>query len=239
MTAASPPPGPEVPPDPAPRRRGWRYRHGDGLEFDRVTFFSDAVYAIAMTLLIVPIEAPELTEEDGASVSALWHAIRELVPGLFSFFLAFWLLGFFWIAHHGFVASLRAVDAKFIGLNLVYLAFVASLPFPSSLVGKYQENPVSVVMFASSLILVSAMETVLFVHAHRAGLRKTPLTPEYFRAGLIESSVPTVLFLLSIPLAFVSTTIAMLSWLLSVPLGMVVSRLSKIPGDDLKEALSN
>ena len=81
-----------------------------------------------MTLLIVPIEAPELPEEDGASVSAQWHAIGELVPGLLSFFLAFWLLGFFWIAHHSFVASLRAMDSRFIVLNLIYLAFVARCP---------------------------------------------------------------------------------------------------------------
>ena len=80
----------------------------------------------------------------------------------------------------------------------------------------------------------------MFVHAHRAGPRRKPLTAQYVRAGLINSTVPTLLFLVSIPLAFfVSTTVAMLSWLLTVPLGMIVSRLTGVDGHQLRDALDN
>ena len=236
MTSAAQP-EPEPPHAARPRRPGWRYRHGDGLEFDRVAFFSDAVYAIAMTLLIVPIEVPHLPESDADNVAAMWAAIQELFPSLFSFFLAFWLLGRFWLAHHGFVSSLRAVNRTFMAMNLVYLAFVASLPFPSALLGRDGSNPVSVVLFASSLVLVSSMETAMLVYSHRAGLRRTPLGSKLFRAGVLDSVKPTVVFLISIPLAFVSTTFAMLFWLVGIPLTALIGRLTGVQADELRTNL--
>jgi uncharacterized membrane protein len=228
---------PGQPPTAPSKRPGWRYRHGDGLEFDRVAFFSDALYAIAMTLLIVGIEVPDLPDDVGDDPAALWAAIGEQLPGLFAFFLAFYLLSRFWVAHHAFVSSLAAYNRALISMNMFYLAFVASLPFTSGLIGRYFSNPVSVALFATTLFVISSMETVMFWYAHRAGLLRIPLTPAVFRAGLANSTLPSVLFLISIPLAFVSSLLATLLWLLAIPIGLVIDRLTGVRSKSLRDKL--
>jgi len=230
-------PVPDQPPTATPKRPGWRYRHGDGLEFDRVAFFSDALYAIAMTLLIVVIEVPEIPEDAADDPAALWEAIREQLPGLFAFFLAFYLLSRFWVAHHSFVSSLAAYNRSLISMNMFYLAFVASLPFTSGLVGRYFSNPVSVALFATALFVISSMETVMFWYAYRAGLLRIPMTPTVFRAGLANSSLPSVLFLISIPLAFVSSLLAVLLWLLAIPIGLLIDRWTGVRSKSLRDKL--
>ncbi|HYJ60004.1 MAG TPA: TMEM175 family protein [Actinomycetota bacterium] len=206
-----------------PSRSSWTYARG-GLPFDRVAFFTDAVFAIAMTLLVVSLEAPALdvaTQDDPASMV---DALRDYGPQIFSFFVAFLLLGRYWMAHHAFVATLGRIDRRFIALNLAYLAFVAFLPFPTLLIGRYEANPISVVLFAITLAVISGMEAVTFRHAHRAGLLTRPVSEATYRYGMVQSLTPVALFVVSIPIAFWSPTAALLTWLLTVPLGIWTDR---------------
>src|SRR5262245_65738352 len=93
-----------------------------------------------MTLLIVTIEPPTLSG-DAASASVLRDALRDLGPQIFSFFLAFFLLARYWLAHHAFASTLDRVDRTLAGLTLCYLSFVAFLPFPTAPVGDSGETP--------------------------------------------------------------------------------------------------
>lgn len=210
--------GPEL----RPRAR-WTYERGQGAGFDRVVFFTDAVFAIAMTLLIVTVEAPSL---DGASddPGALLRPLADLWPQLFSFFLAFLLIARYWMAHHAFFAEVQRIDRRMIALNLFYLAFVAFLPFPTELVGKYEANPVSVTLFAVTLAVISGMESVIFRHAYRSNLLAVRVSEEAYRYGQMQSLTPVVLFVLSIPIAFWNTTVAVSSWLLTFPIGAWLAR---------------
>ena len=97
-----------------------RYRRrSEELEFDRIAFFSDAVFAIAMTLLVVGIGIPHVRE------ARVGDALRGKGSEVFSFFLSFVVIGFYWLSHHRFFARLGAVDARFMQLNLLYLAAIA------------------------------------------------------------------------------------------------------------------
>ena len=111
-------------------------------EFSRVLAFSDVVFAIAMTLLVVGIALPTISDVD--SVSELADALGDQEAAFISFFISFAVIGRSWMAHHQFVARLRAIDGGLISINLVYLAFIAFLPFPTDLIGTYFENPLSV-----------------------------------------------------------------------------------------------
>ncbi len=141
-------------------------RECEGLEFDRVAFFNDAVFAIAMTLLVVGLTVPELTREQDLPRQML-RALGERQPEIFSFFVGYAVLGSYWSAHHHFFASLRAVSRGLMRFNLVYLAVVAFLPFPTALVGRYEDNPVAFVLFALSVAAISGLEVVLFLVATR------------------------------------------------------------------------
>ena len=226
-----------TPPDTS-RRARWRYERAKGLDFDRVAFFTDAVFAIAMTLLIVSIDPPDL-KGDTSEPEVLWAALKLMLPQFVSFFLAFLLLGRYWMANHEFFASLAGVDRALITANLVYLAFVAFLPFPTALIGRWENNPVSVVMFAVCLAAISGMESVLLGIAYRHRLLRVKIDANQYRAGMIQSSTPVVLFIVSIPIAFWSPTVALLTWLLLIPLGIATDRLTHVdsrtimaPSDD-------
>jgi uncharacterized membrane protein len=193
--------------DPNPRYR----RRSEELEFDRVAFFSDAVFAIAMTLLVVGIGIPHVANE-----SKVAHAIGEKRNEIFGFFLSFIVIGFYWLAHHRFFAKLVAVDVRFMKINLVYLAAIAFVPFPTALVGIYgDEEAVVIVLYAVTLAIASALEAVLFLHAQRAGLLRKRLDDHALRIYMLASLAPAVIFLLSIPIAvFYDPGTALLSWLL-------------------------
>ncbi|MFN8174160.1 MAG: TMEM175 family protein [Solirubrobacteraceae bacterium] len=199
---------------------------GAGLEFDRVTFFTDAVFAIALTLLVLEIGVPGLAAGKHSSASALIDGLDDRIPEITSFAVAFILIGRYWLANHSFVAQLRAVDSRFMALSLVYLGFVAFLPFPTALVGEYEGNPISVVAFAVALGAVSGMETVLFAHARRHALMRVALPDDVYRWGLLASSTPVIIFVATLPLAFVDTTLTLVSWVVLAPLlQLLINRL--------------
>ena len=190
-----------------------------------------------MTLLVVAIDPPEIVR-DVAAPGTLWSALADLFPQIFSFFLAFVLLGRYWMAHHEFVASLKSIDRTIMGATLAYLAFVAFLPFPTALVGEYEQNPVSVVLFASTLCLVSGMEAILFSLAVRRGHTRKRFDARSFRYGLLQSLTPVVLFAISIPIAFWNPTLALLTWLLGIPIGIALARLRPVDARGYVDAMS-
>jgi uncharacterized membrane protein len=133
------------------------------------------------------------------------------------------VIGRYWLAHHSFFALLARVDIRFIALNLLYLAFVAFLPFPTAVLGRYFENPLSLTIYAVTVAAVSCKEVVLFRHAHRHGLLQEHMPEDVYRWGLTQSLSPVVFFLLSIPVAFISTALAVVLWF-GIPFGMIANR---------------
>jgi uncharacterized membrane protein len=194
----------------------------DSVEFARVLAFSDGLFAIAMTLLIVSVTVPHIA--DDSSIHDLADALNDLSPAFVSFFISFAVIGRYWLAHHQFISLLDAMDQAFIGLNLLYLAFIAFLPFPTALLGEYFSNPLSIVIYAVAVGIVSGMEVVLFRHAYRKDLLRRKPTPEVYRFGVIASLSPLFFFAISIPVAFVSTTLAVAIWFLTAPFGVLLER---------------
>ena len=191
-------------------------------EFSRVLAFSDGVFAIAMTLLVVGITVPVL--QQGDSVSELGEALDDLVGNIISFVISFLVIGRYWIAHHDFFSRLKSLDYGLIWINLWYLLFIAFLPFPTALLGNYFENPLAVTIYAVSVAIVSGMEVVEYRHAHRHELMAQKLPENVYRWGAFLSLSPVLLFLISIPIAFFHTWLAAASWYLVVPFFKLVQR---------------
>jgi uncharacterized membrane protein len=187
-----------------------------------VLAFSDGLFAIAMTLLVVAVSVPALT--DGGDIGELADALGDQESSYISFFISFAVIGRYWVAHHRFFSLLSGLDGTLIWINLVYLAFIAFLPFPTDLLGTYFENPLSVVLYACNVALISGLEVVLFRHAHRHGLLRRSMPEDVYRWGALLSLAPVFFFLLSIPLAFWSTTVAVASWFLAIPFDAIAQR---------------
>jgi uncharacterized membrane protein len=203
----------------------------ESVEFARVLTFNDGLYAIAMTLLVVSIAVPTISDTD--SVGDLADALNDLTPNFVSFFISFAVIGRYWLAHHQFVSLLGSMDQAFVGLNLIYLAFIAFLPFPTALLGEYFENPLSVAIYATNVGIVSGLEVALFRQAYRARLLQRQPTPEVYHYGVIASLSPVVFFALSIPIAFASTSVAVAIWFLVIPFGIAMNRRAPQGADQL------
>jgi uncharacterized membrane protein len=203
----------------------------NSVEFARVLSFNDGLFAIAMTLLIVSIAVPTISDTN--SVGDLGDALNDLSANFISFFISFAVIGRYWLAHHQFVSRLGAMDQAFISLNLVYLAFIAFLPFPTALLGEYFENPLSIVIYAVNVAIVSGMEVVLFSRAQNHDLLEQKLPGDVYRYGVAMSLAPVLFFLLSIPVAFVSTTLAACMWFLGIPFAAIAQRWKPARADEL------
>ncbi|MEO6042143.1 MAG: TMEM175 family protein [Croceibacterium sp.] len=103
------------------------------LALDRLVFFSDAVFAIAVTLLVLEIHVPHLAK--GASIAAAWHALTDLVPSLFAFVLSFLVIGRFWMGHHERFRALYHYDVRLMWPNMLYLMAIAFMPFATAFLG--------------------------------------------------------------------------------------------------------
>ena len=203
----------------------------DSLEFSRVLAFSDGLFAIAMTLLVVGIEVPDIPDTE--SVGELWDAVNDLDASFISFFISFFVIGRYWVAHHQFFSMLSRLDQGLIWLNIVYLCFIAFLPFPSGLLGNFFENPLAFTIYAVAVAAVSGMEVVLFRHAYRSGLLSRPLPDDVYRWGQALSISPVIFFLLSIPVAFVDSTLAVLVWFLVIPFQAIADRWKPEGADEM------
>ena len=208
------------------------YPREDGVAFDRMVFFSDAVFAIALTLAAVEIGLPEV-EGDPNSVSALWDAIVGKGPALVGYLVAFIWVAIYWRANHRFVLTLRGMDSRYVFATIVYLALIALLPVPAEMLGEFWGNSLAVALFAVYASAVSAMEVVLILVALRGKLFVAPPDPPFARYLILGSISPTIVFLASIPMAFVSPTLALLWWLVgSLLAGWALSRRRATPPED-------
>jgi uncharacterized membrane protein len=167
---------------------------------------------------------PETIDGAPDDPAALLGAFADKGPLIFAFFLGCYVIGFYWAAHHRFMSWLDAVDRGFVLLTVVYLAFVALLPFPTGVLGEFGQNPISVVAFALNMGAVSGMETVLFAYARRRRLFREELPEDIYRWALGSSLLPVLAFALSIAVAFALPWLSIAMWFLAIPLQKVWAR---------------
>jgi len=200
---------------------------GDGggrVGYERVVAFSDGVFAIAITLLVLQLEVPDLP--DSVSGDVLERALRDLVSQGVSYFIGFAVIGAFWLGHHRFFDRLRGADGPLMVLNLAFLAFISLMPFTTGVFGRFGHAEVSVILYAANVVAASAAETAMLWAAMRRGL----LAPHAIgdrRWTLFDSFFPGIVFLCSIAVAFVDPRLAPWTWLgllLARPIGLRARR---------------
>jgi uncharacterized membrane protein len=195
-----------------------------------VLAFSDGLFAIAMTLLVVAITVP--TIQSAGDISELADALGDQESTYISFFLSFVVIGRYWVAHHQFFSLLGGLDLALLWINLIYLAFIAFLPFPTDLLGTYFANPLSVVLYSANVAVISGLEVVLFRHAHMHGFMKRSMPDDVYRYGVLLSLSPVIFFILSIPVAFLNTAVAVATWFLAAPFALIASRWKPAAADE-------
>ena len=204
------------------------------LSFERLVFFSDAVFAIVITLLVLPLAVDvELPESDGGLAYQVW----ALWPKGLTFVIAFLVIGQFWMAHHRMFSHLNRFDQGLLWANLICLMTVCFMPFPAALLGSVniETDHFAVIFFAASMSVVSIAMSATWVYAVKRGLVEPSQDSVEISEFTARSFATTAVFVLSIGLAFLGLWAATLCWLVLLPfvrvaVGRIVRRRATASG---------
>ncbi|MBS1885750.1 MAG: DUF1211 domain-containing protein [Actinobacteria bacterium] len=199
-----------------------RKREEHEVEFSRIVAFSDGVFAIAITLLVLGISIPK-----GIPADKLAHELWEEHEALLAYAISFAVIGRFWVVHHGFFSQVTAFDGRLIALNMLYLGWIVLVPFSSQVLGEYGGEMPAVVVYSVNLMGIVLIGQWMSWDARRAGL--TTIDAETAREGLARSAFIIGVFLLAIVVALFDPGLAPFVWLLLFVEGRshVVQRLSR------------
>jgi uncharacterized membrane protein len=189
------------------REREVKRREGNEIEFSRIVAFSDGVFAIAITLLVLSLHI-----EENLGGQSLGHALWEQRQDLLAYAISFAVIGRFWVIHHRFFSDVTGFDGRLLALNIFYLAWIVLIPFSSEVLGDHGGDTDAVVLYAVNLAVVAVLGWVMAYDAHRAGLTK--IDPHEEREFRLRAFSVAIVFLASVPLAFVSPGLAPLFWLM-------------------------
>jgi uncharacterized membrane protein len=190
-----------------------------GRGLDRVIAFSDGVFAIAITLLVLNFKLPEVSGPD--LDQQLFDAIADDWGLWISFALSFAIIARFWVVHHRLSMLLRKIDTTFLVLNLVLLAFVVVLPYPTEILGEYGTQT-AVAVYAAAMALTGLASAILWAHARRGGLMDPRVDPAWNKHSTMRGFMVPVVFGVSIPLVLLGTEYAQVFWLWVFVLGIVL-----------------
>lgn len=198
-----------------------RYLHtvADGSDTERLVFFSDALFAIAMTLLVVDLHVPDVTNDE------LGSALIDLTPQYLTFLLSFAVIGAVWMSHHRKFRAITSCDQTLLRLNLFVLLAVASLPFSTAVLGRYGDQQLSVYIYAPTICLIGFSLSAMWMYSWRHGMTDASLTVDVFRYVLVQSFPIPGIFLLSVPIAMLfGATAAEITWAAAIPVSAIITR---------------
>jgi uncharacterized membrane protein len=193
-----------------------------GLALERLVFFSDAVFAIAITILVLDIRLPP--GADSASSRELLLSLAGLWPEYLAFFISFWVIGLSWISHHRKFLYMQRVDNQLLALNLLMLMLIAFIPFPTAVMSE-NVSFTATCFYALTMILASVSGLILWWYATRNHRLVDPSLDR--RLIWREASVPLAtiaIFTLSIAVAVLSAGLARICWIFVFPVAFLLRR---------------
>jgi uncharacterized membrane protein len=196
----------------------WTSRPDGGPE--RLLALADGVFAIAITLLVLDLYVPRGLEPD-----RYHEALRELLPDLGAYALSVAVLGGYWRDHRRIFRGVREVDGQVVVLSVAGFGVAALVPFPTRLLAEYGDEPVSVAVYAGAVAALGACHlAVAAVLVRRPWLRHDRPSDAATTLYLLDSATIVVVFLVTVPLTFVTGPSIMWLWLVLVPTKVYLGR---------------
>jgi uncharacterized membrane protein len=197
--------------------------HQDQLGMERLVFFSDAVFAIAITLIVLEIRLP--ITDGSISDAQMFPILVGMWHKFLAYVISFLVVGIFWMGHHRKFRYIKRYDSTLLFLNLLMLMGIAFLPFPSSIISEYPYRIVTI-FYAFVLMLSSIFSVIIWWYASRNNRLIDPnLDQKQRRRQFINPFATALIFLLSIGVAFIDVNLARFCWLLIFPVSIYVNRI--------------
>jgi uncharacterized membrane protein len=179
--------------------------HKKNFQLERLILFSDAVFAIAITLLVIELKIPEMDELSNQSLA---NALVQTIPHFFSFLLSFMIIGIYWVSHHRMFYYVIDYDGKLLWLNLLFLFFIALMPFSSNIYGVYSGLNIAFFLYVANISMLALFNYKLYGYISKPekklshGLENRRLV-KYFQA---RSWIVPLCFGIGVVIALVNNT---------------------------------
>ncbi len=173
-------------------------------ETARIEAFSDGVFAIAITLLVLDLRVPHGVPE----TTGLFRALLNQWPAYLAFVTSFATIGIMWINHHRLFALIKRSDHSLLLLNGLLLLFVTFVPFPTAIVAEYvqsRDQHVAAMVYSGTFTVLAIVFNVLWRYAsHKNRLLDRRADPHAVRAITWAYSFGPALYLFSFVLALIN-----------------------------------
>lgn len=183
-------------------------------QLERLILFSDAVFAIAITLLVIEIKIPEIHED--VTDKALLHSLGHLFPKFLGFLVSFMLIGLYWTIHHRMFGFVTAYDRKLLILNLVFLFFIALMPFSTGFYSEYagpdlfrKQLKIPMTFYVLNFCCVGFTNYFMWRHVTNPNnkLTEPAIDPLEAKLAKLRSLVVPIIFLSMLPIAYFTNVI--------------------------------
>lgn len=179
---------------------------------ERMLFFSDGVFAIIITILVLEIKVPEI----GSDIP-LSESLAEMRPSISAFIVSFLIVGMYWVAHRSVYSQVRYVDRNTIWLNLLFLMPTSMVPFAAGVLSEYGDEPSALHVYGVVLIVASLFLLLLVSYLSRhPGLLWQAENKRTRRVSIVTYGSPLLVYIIAMVVAFWEPLAALILFL-SVP----------------------
>lgn len=201
----------------------------------RLEMFSDAVFAIVITLLVLELKVPHF--KDAMDIHEVKHELIHRAPIFLSWAISFFFIAIMWLHHHNIMHMITHADYGAVWINTFLLFFICLLPFPTGLMGEYPRQPLFVMFWGVTVSLTSCM-LVWFYHYTTKHYLADNYDKEQVRKNVrLSMFAAPVIYLIGAGFAYVNTTISFVIYMV-VPL-LYVTPLDKPKHHKLKSELDH
>ena len=177
-----------------------------GMHKTRLENFSDGVFAIAVTLLILGVKIPDTKNFNNTKLN---HSLWSSIPHLATFAFSFLVIGVFWVAHNRIFSFVKILDSTLLWLNIVYLLFVAVIPYPAALLSENPFLPSAILIYVITLFIIAMMHFVLLEYILRnTHLKHEVLTKDIYRSAQRTAIVGPICYVVAGVGSFVNVYIS-------------------------------
>lgn len=196
------------------------------LQMERIVFFSDAVFAIAITLLIIEIKVPHL--EENASSRDFSIALLKEIPKFIGFLFSFFVVGAYWVGHHQIYGHITSWNYGLVWRNVMFLAAIAFMPFATAFYSEYPTRFVPLFLYAANFSAAGFLETWQWRYAAKNRLIDETLSAATVRQHTWHYSILPLVGLTAILLGLITPLLAGFAfWLIPILQRVIRRRFAK------------
>jgi len=193
------------------------------MDTKRLETLVDGIFAIAMTLLVLTLNVPDITGP--LSNSIIQERLYEILPNFISVIVSFVLLAVFWNIHHRIFKQIKYVNSLLLWINIIWLFFIVMVPFSASLIGDYSKFPISHILFNLNLLGIAVFLYLNWFIAYRSDFIHKNIDDKQIKITKNVNTLFIVIAVAAIMISLISPHWAELTYLLIIPLEEVVKRM--------------